>query len=59
MSYNIARRRNESHPDSARAKQTRLLSMVLGEVGVLIGIGLLIGWAQLLLRPGCVTSFTG
>jgi predicted permease len=44
MSYNIARRRNEIGIRMALgAEQSRVLRMVLGEVAILIGVGLAIG----------------
>ncbi len=58
MSYNVARRRNEIGIRMALgAEQSRVLWMVLGEVTVLIGIGLVLGMAVTLATTRFVTSF--
>jgi ABC-type antimicrobial peptide transport system permease subunit len=58
MSYNVARRRNEIGIRMALgAEQRRVLSMVLREVGVLIGIGLAIGVGAALATTRLLESF--
>ena len=58
MSYNVARRRNEIGIRMALgAQQSRVLSMVLGEVAVLIGIGLVIGLGATIGTTRFVASF--
>jgi putative ABC transport system permease protein len=58
MSYNMARRRNEIGIRMALgAENSRVLRMVLGEVAILIGIGLAIGLAAALAATRLVASF--
>jgi putative ABC transport system permease protein len=58
MSYNVARRRNEIGIRMALgAEQSRVLRMVLGEVAILIGIGLVIGLSVALATTRLVASF--
>jgi predicted permease len=58
MSYNVARRRNEIGIRMALgAEQTRVLTMVLREVAILIGIGLAIGTAAALATTRFLVSF--
>jgi predicted permease len=58
MSYNVARRRNEIGIRMALgAEQTRVLRMVLGEVAILIGLGLVIGMAAVAGTTRFVATF--
>ncbi|HEX4596099.1 MAG TPA: ABC transporter permease [Bryobacteraceae bacterium] len=58
MSYNVARRRNEIGIRMALgAQQSRVLRMVLGEVTVLISVGLAIGFAAAIGTTRFVASF--
>ena len=58
MSYNVARRRNEIGIRMALgAQQFRVLRMVLGEVAILIGIGLAVGFGAVLATTRLVASF--
>ena len=58
MSYNVARRRNEIGIRLALgAQQSRVLWMVLGEVVILIAIGLMAGFSATLATTRLVASF--
>jgi putative ABC transport system permease protein len=58
MSYNMARRRNEIGIRMALgAQQSRVLRTVLGEVAVLIGMGLAIGLVATIGATHLVASF--
>jgi predicted permease len=58
MSYNVARRRNEIGIRMALgAEQARVLRMVLREVALLIGIGLIVGLGVALATTRFVASF--
>ena len=58
MSYNVARRRNEIGIRMALgAEQSRVLRMVLGEVGMLVFIGLALGIAAAMETTHFVQSF--
>jgi putative ABC transport system permease protein len=58
MSYNVARRRNEIGIRMALgAQQSRVLRMVLGEVGIIVFVGLAVGIAAALATTGFVQSF--
>ena len=58
MSYNVTRRRNEIGIRMALgAEPGRVLRMVMGEVGLLIGVGLALGLALTLATTRLVASF--
>lgn len=58
MSYNVARRRNEIGIRMALgAEQSRVLRMVLREVAILIGVGLIIGLGAAIATTRFVESF--
>jgi putative ABC transport system permease protein len=58
MSYNVVRRRNEIGIRMALgAQQSRILRMALGEVAILIGVGLAIGLAVAAVTTRFVASF--
>jgi predicted permease len=58
MSYNVARRRSEIGIRMALgAEHTKVLRMVLGEVGILIGIGLVAGLSAAVAMTRFVASF--
>ncbi len=58
MSYNVARRNNEIGIRMALgAEQSRVLRMVLGEVAILIGVGLIIGLGTAIGTTRFVESF--
>jgi ABC-type antimicrobial peptide transport system permease subunit len=58
MSYNVARRNNEIGIRMALgAEQSRVLRMVLGEVAILIGVGLVIGLGTAIGTTRFVESF--
>ena len=58
MSYNVARRRNEIGIRMALgAEQSRVLKMVMGEVGVLIAAGLALGLGVAMVLTRFVASF--
>ena len=58
MSYNVTRRRNEIGIRMALgAEPARVLRMVMGEVALLIGIGLATGFAVVLTTTRLVASF--
>jgi ABC-type antimicrobial peptide transport system permease subunit len=58
MSYNVTRRRNEIGIRMALgAEQSRVLRMVLGEVAVLIGAGLAVGFGAALGATHLVATF--
>ncbi|HLW76367.1 MAG TPA: ABC transporter permease, partial [Bryobacteraceae bacterium] len=58
MSYSVARRRNEIGIRMALgAQRSRVMNMVLGEVTLLIGIGLIAGTAAALASTRLVASF--
>jgi predicted permease len=58
MSYNVTRRRNEIGIRMALgAEQSRVLRMVLGEVTVLIGAGLAVGFGAALTATRLVATF--
>jgi putative ABC transport system permease protein len=58
MSYNLARRRGDIGIRMALgAKRSRVLRMILGEVAILIGIGLAIGFGATLATTRLVASF--
>jgi ABC-type antimicrobial peptide transport system permease subunit len=58
MSYNIARRRNEIGIRMALgAEEWRMLRMVLGEVGRLVGVGVIAGLACALAATRLVSTF--
>jgi putative ABC transport system permease protein len=58
MSYNVARRRNEIGIRMALgAEQARVLRMVLREVSILIGVGLVVGFGAALAATRLVASF--
>jgi len=58
MSYNVTLRRNEIGIRMALgAEQSRVLRMVLGEVAVLIGVGLAVGFGSALIATRLVATF--
>jgi putative ABC transport system permease protein len=58
MSYNVARRRNEIGIRMALgAEQSRVLNMVLGEVAILIAVGIVIGLGTVLATTRFIASF--
>jgi putative ABC transport system permease protein len=58
MSYNVARRRNEIGIRMALgAEQGRVLKMVLGEVAILIGVGLVVGLGAAIATTRFVATF--
>jgi len=58
MSYNVARRRIEIGIRMALgAQQSRVLRMVLGEVAILIAVGLAVGFGAALASTRLVASF--
>ena len=58
MSYNVARRRNEIGIRMALgAEQGRVLKMVLGEVAILIGVGLVVGLGAAMATTRFVATF--
>jgi putative ABC transport system permease protein len=58
MSYNVARRRNEIGIRMALgAEQSRVLRMVLGEVAILIAIGLALGFGAALGATRLIATF--
>jgi ABC-type antimicrobial peptide transport system permease subunit len=58
MSYNVTRRRNEIGIRMALgAQQSRVLRMVLGEVAMLIGMGVAIGLGAAIATTRFVASF--
>jgi putative ABC transport system permease protein len=58
MSYNVARRRNEIGIRMALgAQQSRVLRMVVGEIAILIAIGLAVGFGAVLATTRLVASF--
>jgi ABC-type antimicrobial peptide transport system permease subunit len=58
MSYNVTRRRNEIGIRMALgAEQSRVLKLVLGEVALLIGAGLVVGLGMAMAMTRFVTRF--
>jgi putative ABC transport system permease protein len=58
MSYNVARRRNEIGIRMALgAEQSRVMRMVLGEMALVVGVGLLLGLCAALAATKLVASF--